>query len=416
MIAAYGRTMKVLMVIVDGMSDRGNGNTTPLKSAHSPNLDFLAERGITGIMDTIRPGIRPGSDTAHFSILGYDPFEYYTGRGPIEAAGAGIDVKPGDIAFRVNFGTVEGEGSIFDKIVVDRRAGRIQDKEELVRAINENVKLDGVEFILANASGHRAALVFRGEGLSDRITDSDPKKEGRAVKRVEPLDSSAEFTAEIVNEFIEKSHEVLENHPLNAERAEAGLPKANVLLLRGVGKAVHVPEFEERYGLKAAFVAGTTLIKGIGRLIGADVIENSKFTGSRDTDLNLKVETALKALETHDFVLLHIKAPDEFGHDGDFDGKKEFIERVDQAITPLRELDFSRVCLTVLSDHSTPVSVRDHSADPVPVMIVHDGVRRDDVKAFNEFEVYKGGLCRIRGEDLMNIILDLIGKAKKFGA
>ncbi|MBE8540537.1 2,3-bisphosphoglycerate-independent phosphoglycerate mutase [Geoglobus acetivorans] len=408
--------MKVLMVIVDGMSDRGNGDTTPLKSAHTPNLDFLAERGIAGIMDTIRPGIRPGSDTAHFSILGYDPFEYYTGRGPIEAAGAGIDVKPGDIAFRVNFGTVEGDGSIFEKIVVDRRAGRIQDKEELVRAVNENVKLDGVEFILANASGHRAALVFRGEGLSDRITDSDPKKEGGAVKRVEPLDSSAEFTARMVNEFIEKSHEVLENHPLNAERAEAGLPKANALLLRGVGKAVHVPKFEERYGLKAAFVAGTTLIKGIGRLIGADVIKNSKFTGSRDTDLNLKVETALKTLETHDFVLLHIKAPDEFGHDGDFEGKKEFIEKVDQAIAPLKDLDFSRVCLTVLSDHSTPVSVRDHSADPVPVMIVQEGVRRDEVKAFNEFEVYKGGLCRIRGEDLMNIILDLIGKAKKFGA
>ncbi len=404
------------MVIVDGMADRGLNDSTPLKSAKTPVLDKLANIGINGIMDTIKPGIRPGSDTAHLSILGYDPFEYYTGRGPIEACGAGIEVKPGDIAFRVNFGTVEGEGSVFEKRVVDRRAGRIQKKDELVKAVNENVKIDGIEFILGNASGHRAALVFRGDNLSDKITDSDPKNEGDKVKRVVPLDPSAEFTARIVNEFIEKSHEILDSHPLNEERERNGLPKANVLLLRGVGKAVHVPKFEERYGMKMAVIAGTTLIKGIGRLVGADVIENERFTGSKNTDLDLKVKTALKSLETHDFVLLHIKAPDEFGHDGDFEGKRKFIERVDSALEPLLNLDFSKVCLTLLSDHTTPITAKDHTADPVPVMIVCEDVRRDDVKEFNEFQVYKGGLCRIRGNDLMNILLDLIGKSKKFGA
>lgn len=408
--------MKILMVIVDGLSDRDIGGTTPLKSAKTPNLDYLAEKGITGIMDTIKPGIRPGSDTAHLSILGYDPFKYYTGRGPIEAAGAGIDVKPGDIAFRVNFGTVEGEGSVFDKVVVDRRAGRIQEKEELVRALNENVRIEGAEFILGNASGHRAALVVRGENLSDRITDSDPKKEGMKVKRIQPLDSSAEYTSEILNEFIEQSHRILDSHELNLERERKGLPKANVLLLRGVGKAVEIPRFEDKYGMKAAFIAGTTLIKGIGRLIGADVIENERFTGSKNTDLELKVKTAIEALKTHDFVLLHIKAPDEFGHDGDFEGKRGFIEKIDSAFEHLKELDFSEVCLAVLADHTTPVSVKDHSADPVPVMIVCEGVRKDDVREFNEYEVYKGGLCRIRGEDLMGILLDLTGRAKKYGA
>ncbi|WP_456369611.1 2,3-bisphosphoglycerate-independent phosphoglycerate mutase [Geoglobus sp.] len=408
--------MKVFMLIVDGMSDRSAKGTTPLDSASTPNLDRLAKMGINGIMDTIRPGVRPGSDTAHLSILGYDPFEYYTGRGPIEACGAGIEVKPGDIAFRVNFGTVEGEGSVFDKVVIDRRAGRIQDKQELVDAVNREVKIDGVEFILGNASGHRAALVFRGRNLSDRITDSDPKKIGEKVKRVKALDSEAEFTARIVNEFIEKSHEVLNSHPLNEERAKRGLPRANVLLLRGVGKAVHVPSFEERYGMRMAVVAGTTLIKGIGRLLKADVIENEKFTGSRDTDLALKVKTAIECLNTHDFVLLHIKAPDEFGHDGDFEGKKEFIEKIDSAIKPITELDFSEVCLAILADHTTPVTVRDHTADPVPLTIVCDGVRQDDVEVFSEFHAYKGGLCRIRGLDLMNIILDLTGKSKKYGA
>ncbi len=408
--------MKVFMLIVDGMSDRSVKGTTPLDSASTPNLDRLAKMGINGIMDTIRPGVRPGSDTAHLSILGYDPFEYYTGRGPIEACGAGIEVKPGDIAFRVNFGTVEGEGSVFDKVVIDRRAGRIQDKQELVDAVNREVKIDGVEFILGNASGHRAALVFRGRNLSDRITDSDPKKIGEKVKRVKALDSEAEFTARIVNEFIEKSHEVLNSHPFNEERAKRGLLRANVLLLRGVGKAVHVPSFEERYGMRMAVVAGTTLIKGIGRLLKADVIENERFTGSRDTDLDLKVKTAIECLNTHDFVLLHIKAPDEFGHDGDFEGKKEFIEKIDSAIKPITELDFSEVCLAILADHTTPVTVRDHTADPVPLTIVCDGVRQDDVEVFSEFHAYKGGLCRIRGLDLMNIILDLTGKSKKYGA
>ncbi len=408
--------MKILMVIVDGMADRSVDGTTPLKSARTPNLDLLSEMGINGIMDTIRPGIRPGSDTAHLSILGYDPFQYYTGRGPIEACGAGIEVRPGDIAFRVNFATVEGDGSVFDKRVVDRRAGRIQDKEELVKAVNEGVKLEGIELILGNASGHRAALVLRGGNLSDRITDSDPKSEGDKVKRVVALEPEAEHTARVVNEFIERSHAILDSHPLNEERAKNGLPKANVLLLRGVGKAVHVPKFHERYGMRMAVIAGTTLIKGIGRLVGADVIENERFTGSKNTDLDLKVKTALKSLETLDFVLLHIKAPDEFGHDGDFEGKKDFIEKVDSAFEAFTSLNFSEICLTVLSDHTTPVSVKDHTADPVPVMIVCEGVRRDDVKHFNEFSVYRGGLCRIKGMDLMNILLDLTGKSKKFGA
>ncbi len=408
--------MKILMVIIDGLSDRSLNGTTPLKSANTPNMDFIAKIGINGIMDTINPGIRPGSDTAHLSILGYDPFKFYTGRGPIEACGAGIEVKPGDIAFRVNFGTVKGEGSVFDKIVVDRRAGRIQDKDELIKAINSEVSLDGIEFILGNASGHRAALVFRGKDLSDKITDSDPKREGERVKRVRALDESAEFTARMANEFIEKSHEILDSHPFNLEREKAGLPKANVLLLRGVGKALHIPSFEERYGMRLAVIAGTTLIKGVGRLVKADVIEDDRFTGSKNTDLHLKVKKALEMLETHDFVLLHIKATDEFGHDGDFDGKRKFIEKVDSAIKPFLELDFSEVCFVMLSDHTTPVTARDHTADPVPVVIVFNEVRRDDVKAFNEFESYKGGLCRINGRDLMNILLDLIGKAKKFGA
>lgn len=406
--------MPVLLVVIDGLSDRPINGKTPLSDAKTPNLDKMAEMGINGIMDTIAPGIRPGSDTSHLALLGYDPHKYYTGRGPIEAAGVGIEVKPGDIAFRVNFATVEGEGTIFDKTVVDRRAGRIEDTSELIKAIR-NVKLP-VEFIIEKGTGHRAALVLRGEGLSHDITDTDPKEVGKKVKRCKPLSEKAARTAEIVNEFMQKAHEVLENHPLNVERERRGLPKANAILLRGAGEMPEIPSFEEKFGLRIAVIAATALIKGVGRVVGADVITPPGATGNRHTDISAKVRAALKALGEYDVVLLHFKATDELGHDGDFEGKKEFIEKLDRHFAEFLNLNFSRVCLIITADHSTPIRVCDHTADPVPVLILHEGVRPDEVKKFSEFEAYKGGLCRIRGMDLLNIALDLLNIAKKFGA
>ena len=413
---------KILLIVVDGISDRPIEGKTPLSEAKTPNMDEISSIGINGIMDIIAPGIRPGSDTGHLALLGYNPFEYYSGRGPIEAAGAGVKIYPGDIAFRVNFGTVEGEGSIFNKIVVDRRAGRISETQPLIDAIVENVKLD-VEFILAKGSGHRGALVLRGDRLSDKVSDTDPKVIGKKVKRCKPLVSEnddeyeiAKYTSDIVNDFMEKSHVILESHPLNKEREKKGLLKANALLLRGVGKVPHIPSFEDRYGMKLAVISGTTLIKGIGKILGGELIEIEGVTGSKDTNIKGKVEGAIKSLNDYDFVLLHFKASDEYGHDGDFEGKMKFIEKIDRELKAILELDFSKVCLVLTADHSTPVAVREHTADPVPVAIVYEGVRVDDVKKFSEFEAYKGGLCRIRGMDLMNIILDLINKAKKFGA
>jgi 2,3-bisphosphoglycerate-independent phosphoglycerate mutase len=407
--------MPVLLVVIDGVSDRPVNGKTPLSDAKKPNLDRLAEIGINGIMDTIAPGIRPGSDTSHLALLGYDPYKYYTGRGPIEAAGVGIDVEPGDVAFRVNFATVEGEGSVFDKVVVDRRAGRIEDTEELVREINEKVKLP-VEFELKKATGHRAALVLRGRNLSHEVSDTDPKKTGLKVKRCKPLSRRAEMTAQILNEFVQRAHEILESHPLNVEREGKGLLKANALLLRGAGVVPDVESFESKYGLKLAVIAATALIKGVGRIVGGDVIEVEGATGNRHTNIENKVRAALNALEAYDVVLLHFKATDELGHDGDFEGKKEFIEKLDASFKKFLELDFSKVCLIITADHSTPVSVGEHTADPVPVVIVHEGVRTDEVKTYSELEAYKGGLCRIRGFDILHIALDLLNLSKKFGA
>ncbi|MBO8182060.1 MAG: 2,3-bisphosphoglycerate-independent phosphoglycerate mutase [Archaeoglobus sp.] len=409
---------KILFVIIDGVSDRPIDGKTPLDSASTPNLDYFASIGINGIMDTIAPGIRPGSDTSHLALFGYDPFECYSGRGPIEAAGAGIRLEEGDLAFRVNFGTVEGEGSVFDKTVVDRRAGRISDTDDLVEAVSKiDLSKFGVDFVFKRGSGHRGAIVFKGK-VSDKVSDTDPKEMGLKVKRAKPLDDSeeAKLTAEAINYFMEEAHKILEKHPKNAEREKNGLLKANVLLLRGGGKVRKVQPFEEKFGMKLAFITGTTLIKGIGKFIGADLIEVEGATGNKFTNLKAKFESAVKALETHDVVLVHIKATDELGHDGDFEGKREFIERVDSEIGILKNLDFSEVCLIVTADHSTPINVRDHTADPVPVAIVHEGVRVDEADRFSEFVAYKGGLCRISGKDLFNIALDLTNRAKKFGA
>ncbi len=410
---------KILFIIIDGVSDRPINGKTPLDSASTPNLDNFAKIGINGIMDTIAPGIRPGSDTSHLALFGYDPYECYSGRGPIEAAGAGIKLKDGDLAFRVNFGTVEGRGSVFDKIVVDRRAGRIDDTDDLVEAVRKiDLSRFGMSFIFERGSGHRGAIVFRGDNVSDKVTGTDPKEMGLKVKRSKPLDDSeeAKITAEAINYFMEEAHKILESHPKNQERELKGLLKANVLLLRGAGKVKKVQSFEERFGMKLAFITGTTLIKGIGKFIGADLIDVKGATGNKKTNLRGKFSAAVNALETHDIVLLHIKATDEFGHDGDFEGKKGFIQKIDAEVESLKVLDFSEVCLIVTADHSTPISVRDHTADPVPVMIVHEGVRVDDVDRFSELVAYKGGLCRIRGKDLLHIALDLTNRVKKFGA
>ncbi|MCX8172069.1 MAG: 2,3-bisphosphoglycerate-independent phosphoglycerate mutase [Archaeoglobaceae archaeon] len=401
------------MFVIDGLPDRPVNGKTPLIVAKKPNLDKIAEIGINGIMDTISPGVRPGSDTSHLALLGYDPYRFYTGRGPIEAAGVGINLRPGDIAFRANFATVAGSGSIFDKIVVDRRAGRIEDTEDLVEALNE-INLP-VDFVVAKATGHRAVVVFR-EVFSADLSETDPKVVGEKVRKCRPLSDSAKRAAEIVNEFMVKAHEVLESHSLNALREKKGLPKANAILLRGAGIMKEIPSFRERYGLNLEVISATALIKGVGRLVGGSTITPPGATGNRRTDIKAKLNAALDSMKKNDVVLLHIKAPDEIGHDRDFKGKVDFIEKLDTHLEIFLDLDFSENCLIVTSDHTTPVSVGEHTADPVIVSIVHEGVRVDDVREFNEFAAPKGGLCRIRGMDLLNISLDLLNLSEKFGA
>ncbi|HTY89892.1 MAG TPA: 2,3-bisphosphoglycerate-independent phosphoglycerate mutase [Methanocella sp.] len=402
---------KIILIVLDGASDRPVGGKTPLAEAGMRNLDRLANGGINGIMDTVGPGIRPGSDTSHLAILGYDPYKYYTGRGPFEAAGVGIDVKGGDIAFRVNFATVE------NGLVTDRRAGRISDTDQLAGAINEQVKVPGVDIIFKRSTGHRAALVLRGKGLSSAITDTDPKKEGNPIKECHATDDTpeAKHTAEVVNSISSQVLNILDGMPANQERKKQGLPPGNAILIRGAGVVPHIPPFQERYGLKGAVVAAAGLIIGIGKMCGLEYLPTGSMeVESSGSSAKAKMNKALEALETYDFVLVNIKGADEAGHDGNFQKKTQFLSQTDAAFERLGQL--KDVLIIVTADHSTPVSIKDHSADPVPILMHGPGVRMDDVAHYNELIAYKGGLHRIIGLDVMPIALDLINKTKKYGA
>lgn len=408
--------MKGIIMIIDGMGDRPIkelGYKTPLEAAKTPNMDKMAEMGINGIMDPIKPGIRAGSDTSHISILGYDPYEVYTGRGPFEAAGVGVDVVPGDIAFRCNFSTADPNG-----VITDRRAGRIREgTDKIAETINSMELEDGVEVIFKESTGHRAVLVLRGEGLSDAVSDADPKHEGKPPKEVLPLENTPEAkkTASILNKFIKKSYEMLKDHPVNIERIENGENPANIIVPRGAGAVPHVQPFSEKYRLKAACIAETGLIKGIGKITGMDLIDMDDVTGGVDTNIeNIQESIMETASQDYDFMLINIDGADEAGHDGQMEEKVEFIEKVDGVVGEMMKIDDVYFILT--ADHSTPISVMDHTGDPVPLIIKGPEVRVDDVKEFGERAATNGGLFRIRGRDIMDILMDLMNRSTKFGA
>lgn len=397
--------MKTLFIVLDGISDRPIDGRTPLKVANTPNMDAIARDGICGMMDAISPGIPPGSATAHLALLGYDPYKYYTGRGPFEAAGTGLDVKGGDIAFRCNFATIR------DGIIVDRRAGRIRETAELEKALNE-IDL-GIEYQFKAGTSHRGALVLRGKGLSPNVTSNDPKKEGLPPKKIEPLAPDAKKTAKFASEFVEKAHKILSEHDVNKRREAEGKPPANYIIIRGAGVAPSIPSFHERYHIRGGAIAAACLIIGVAKLCGMDFIPVEGVTGGTDSNVSNKIKKAMEMIDSYDFILVNIKGADEAAHDGNFEEKTKFIERIDEAMGLIERRDDLLIVLT--GDHSTPVSVKNHSGDPVPVAICGPGVRTDDVKSFDEFSCARGSLGRIRGLDLMPIILDLMDKSEKYG-
>jgi len=405
--------MKILFIVCDGMGDRLTKGKTPLEKAKTPNMDFIAKKGICGIMDTVAQGVRPGSDTAHLSLFGYNPYEVYTGRGPFEAFGVGLNLKKGDVALRCNFATIKNSK------IIDRRAGRAEFGLNEIAKEFDSMKIDDVRVIFKKGSGHRAVLVFRGKNLSSKISDVDPEEELKNYNLSHPLDKTKEAkrTAEILNKFTKLSEKILKKHPVNEERIKKGMLPANVIISRGAGIMPDIKSFKDKDGLSAACVSATTLIKGVCRALGMDIIEVEGATGHFDSNISGKAISAIKALKKYDFVFLHIKGTDEVSHDGNFNKKVKMIERIDKEVIKviLDNVNLKEITLALTSDHSTPINIRHHSADPVPLAILGD-VRTDDIKKFSERSCAKGGLNRICGRNLMGILLDLCNRAELFGA
>ena len=415
-------SIKQIIFLGDGIGDRpvpALGGKTPLEYQETPALDLVAREGECGLMYPIRPGLPAGSDTAHMALLGYDPFQYYLGRGPFEAKGAGLDVRPGDLAFRCNFSTLTGG------VISDRRAGRIKSgTAQLADALNQAFAggIDGVQVIVKESVEHRAALVLRGEGLSMKVTDVDPHEADVPPLKCTPVpgaeeDPAAQRTAAVVNEFVRRAQEVLEQAPVNQERRAQGLPPANILLPRGVGTAPHLKPFSEQWGLRGAMIVEVDLVRGLGMYLGMDVVQVPGATGGADTDELALARAAVAALEDHDFILCNLKAPDLGGHDSLPQAKCEAIAKVDRAVGYLLDaLDFSHAVMMIGGDHCTPITVGDHTGDGIPVAFYGHGVRTDYVESYGERPCATGSLGRIRGADVMYLLGNYAGTVHKFGA
>ncbi len=404
--------MKILLIIADGLGDRpfdSLGGKTSLEAADKPNLNTLAREGMIGLIDPIRPGIIPGSDTSHLNYLGYDPFKYYTGRGPFEAMGTGLTLRGGDIAFRANFATINEQGTI-----IDRRAGRIREgTSELAKRLN--MKIEGVEILFKEGTEHRAALVLRGEGISTEVTDNDPHADNLKPKDIVPTSEKGKKTAHILNEFYKQSLRILKDAPLNVKRRSNGIKEANAILYRGGGEVPSLPNFKEKYSLDGGFIAGVALVSGICKLVGLKDFTPEGVTGSIDTDVKKKFAAAVEALKEVDFVLVNVKGTDIAGHDGNGVVKKEFIEKIDAALKDTVIKVRNEIVLCFTGDHSTPASAKEHTSDPVPILLRYPGCRKDGVGEFDEIKA-KDGYLRLQGSDLMNVLLSSANRAEKYGA
>jgi len=415
---------KGVVVIGDGLADRPVaelGGRTPLEAADTPALDRVAAEGQSGQMDPIAPGIRAGSDTSHLGILGYDPFRVYTGRGPFEALGIGMEVRGGDICFRCNFSTLEGDlefsGGVFKGAkLVDRRAQRISEGTKELAAALDGTTIEDVACLIKESVEHRAALVLRGPGLGHEVSDVDPHADGLPPHASVGGDEASQKTARVLNQFVLRSWQVLKDHPVNQARVAAGKLPANVIMPRGAGIAPHLEPFAKRYGITGACVVETGLIAGIGRYLEMTVPGVPGATGGADSDELALARAVIEMLAAHDFVLCNFKAPDLGGHDGDAAAKMRAAEKLDNLVRYVVEHGPADLHLAVTADHCTPVSFGDHTGDTVPLAIRGPAVRPDAVRSFSERAVVSGGLARIRGSDLMPILTNLMGVQEKFGA
>lgn len=385
----------ILLCVLDGLGDipvPALGGRTPLEAALTPNLDSLAAEGALGQHVPIAPGITPGSGPAHLALFGYDPVEYFVGRGILSALGIGFPVRPGDLAIRANFCTIGSGGEI-----TDRRAGRIPTgKNRELAAKLSGISVKGVEVFVETEKEHRACVVIRGEGLSEKVSDTDPGHTGVPPLEPRALEPGAERTEGVLREFLREARAVL-----------AGESPANGILLRGYATHRAFPPMSERFRVNPAAAALYPMYRGVASLAGMTVLE----CGTPQE----QVEAARSAPgRGFDFVFLHHKPTDSSGEDGDPFAKIAAVEEFDAMLPGLVSAGFDVVCVT--GDHSTPCAMKLHSWHPVPLLI-HGGPQRTGMSsAFSERQACSGALGTIRAVDLMPILLASAGRLAKYGA
>lgn len=394
-----------MILVGDGMGDypiAELGNRTPLEAAHTPAMDYISSHGILGQLQTVPQGFPPGSDVANLSLLGYRPEDVYTGRSPLEAASLGVDLEEGEIAFRCNLVTLEEEADSLK--MVDYSAGHISTGEarELITALAS--RLNGDSLKLYPGISYRHLLVYSKDvtGLTTApphdYTGKDVSSFWQEYKHIPDLMA-----------FMKKAREILKDHPVNRKRLEAGMLPANGIWLWGEGKAPDMMTLQERYGLTGSLISAVDLLKGIGVYAGMEIVDVAGATGYLDTNYQGKVDAALQAIGSKDMVLVHVEAPDETGHQGDLKNKIRAIEEFDQKIVqPIldgmsRDTDYR---LVVCMDHLTPLRLRTHTTDAVPVAIYDSGDGADGSGlAYTEKNGQSAGLQFRNGEEFFQYVI-----------
>jgi len=389
---------KIILMVLDGVGGLPNEfSKTEIETAYTPNFDLIVKDSITGIADPVAMGITPGSGPGHLGIFGYDPIKYEIGRGILAALGIGFSIKQGDIAARGNFATLDNNGKI-----LDRRAGRIP--TELCKKLTEMIQteieeVNGVKIFIKPVMDYRFAVVFRGEDLSDKLTDTDPQAVGLTPLESTYTDQEAKKSAKIVNEFIERGKRIIKDqHP------------ANGLLLRGFSSYPDIPPMEKIYGVHPAAIATYPMYKGLARLVGMNILDVAS------TDIMDELKTLKENYNRYNFFYFHVKKTDSYGEDGNFDAKVHLIEEVDEKIVP-EILKLNPTVFAITGDHSTPAIMKQHSFHGVPFILHSPYARPDRAEYFSEREIgSKGGLGRFEAKNEIVLMLAHSLKLKKFGA
>lgn len=401
--------MKYLVLLCDGMADTPNkalGGKTPMECANKPFMDSLAKTAEVGMCRTVAFGLKPGSDVANLSVLGYDPLCCYTGRSPLEAASIGVDLKPTDVALRCNLVTLSDEENYNDKTMVDYCAGDISTEEahEIIKTVEE--KLGNEIYKFYGGVSYRHCLVVS-DGTTELGTMTPPHDiSGRVIG--EYL-SKSENAAPLI-ELMKKSYEILKDHPVNLARRAKGKNEANSIWLWGEGRKPYLENFSEKNGVKACIVSAVDLLKGIGICAGIQVPEVKGATGYIDTDFEGKTNAGIEAFKNGvDLVYLHFEAPDECGHRGEVENKVKAIELIDRRCLKLM-LNYLQESgedyrILIMPDHPTPLDIKTHSSEPVPYMIYDSRVQKDGVSCFTEVNAESTGLFVERGPEIMKKLL-----------